>query len=178
MPTRRTSLTVLFLISQAIAAQAGESLFQTHFANVANGTPCYARSYSAAHLKEHPAQRVAKIEIDMAKENPDGKPITEEAIELGFGVQLKTSPEWYTNVAICKSAGPEMNCFLEGDGGSFTLTAAEGGSLRLKTGDYGLAIEGEKDFMELPGDKGDDRVFVLPPAPQAACDASTAEVNK
>ncbi|MEQ1716122.1 MAG: hypothetical protein ABL907_09085 [Hyphomicrobium sp.] len=159
------------------AADDAPTLYQSHFAGLANGTPCYARSYTAEHLKAHPEQKVRKIELDMDRTNAAGKPMTEEAMELGFGVQLKTSPEWYTNVAICKSAGAEIQCFLEGDGGRFRLTAAEDGALKLETGDYGIAMEGTKDFIDLPGDKGDDRVFLLYPAPQSECDAATADTG-
>ena len=174
------TLVSLAPLSCSATAQSEEakSLFQTHFAGVQDGAPCYARSYDAAHLKAYPAQRVAKIEIDMAKKNPDGTPITEDFIQLGFGLQLKSSPEWYGNVANCKSAGAQIDCFLEADGGKFTLSAAEGGALKLETGSYGLAFEGAKDAIELPGDKGDDRVFILSPAPRAECEAATADVLK
>lgn len=167
----------LLSVSAPLAADDAKSLFQTHFAGVAGGTPCYAHSYSAEHLKAHEAQRVIRIELDMAKETPDGKPITEETMELGFGVQVRDTPRWYTNVAVCKSAGASINCFLESDGGNFTLTAAGGGGLRLETGETGLAIEGD-DFLELPHDQGDDAVFVLEPADHSACAAATAGVTE
>jgi len=169
-----------FVLSAPGTARADEakSLFETHFASQQGGAPCYARSYDAAHLEVHPKQRVARIEIDMAKANANGRPMTEDDIQLGLGLQLRSSPEWYGNVADCKSAGAEIDCLLGSDGGKFTLSAAEDGGLKLETGDYGLAFEGEKDAIELPGDKADDRVFILQPAPRAECDAATADVLK
>lgn len=166
-----------FAILQATPLQAEDAptLFQSHFASVADGAPCYARSYTKEHLDAHPGQRVAKIILDMDKADPDGKPITAENLQLGFAVQLKSSPEWYANVAICKSAGDEIGCFLDGDGGRFTVTADGGAAIRIATGDYGIALEGEKDFIELPADKGDDKLFVLSPAPRAECDAASAD---
>lgn len=156
-------------------ARAAEgSLFQTHFASVAGGQPCYARNYPQEHLSSHPEQRVTDIEVDMAKLNPDGKPITEDNIELGFGLKVKGKSEWYTNVAICKSAGAQMECYLEGDGGRFTLDAS-GASLKLSTGSYGIAIEGSNDFVELSGENGDDRVFILPIADQKVCAVVTED---
>ena len=168
------------LLPLSAFAQEGKtnSLFQSHFATVAGGEPCYARSYSDDHLKAHPGQRVAEIEIDMAKVNPDGKPITEEAIELGFGIKLKDKTHWYTNVAICKSEGAHISCFLEGDGGAFTLSAAQDGAVRLETGNYGIAMEGADDFVELSGTEGDDRVFILQPADKNVCAASTEDVRQ
>jgi hypothetical protein len=179
IPMRRTMAVLLALsaLTATAAADVAKRLYQSHFADVAGGTPCYARAYTAEHLKTHPEQRVAKIIVDMDKANPDGVPIDEENLVLGFGVQIKTSPEWYTNSAICKSAGAEINCFLEGDGGSFTITADAGGAIRIATGSYGIAMEGMKDFIELPADKGDDHVFIIPLAPQADCDAATADVS-
>lgn len=168
--------TLSFALSvPAIAAE--RSLFESHFASVANGEPCYARIYSAEHLKSHPEQRIGSIELDMAKANPDGAPITEDNIELGFGIKLKDKAEWYTSLAICKGSGAEIGCFLEGDGGSFTLASSENGGLKLSTGESGIAIEGTTDFVEIAGDKGDDRVFILAPAERGACAAATAGVK-
>jgi hypothetical protein len=163
-------------LSPAVAtSEAGaRSLFQSHFASVQGGTPCYARTYGAGHLQAHPDQRVTDIEIDMAKTDPDGNAITEDAIQLGFGLRVIGSAEWYMNVAICKSEGEAIECFLDGDGGRFSLSAADGGALQLKTGDYGIVIEGSKDVVELPGNKGDDRVFVLKPADPKACEDASA----
>lgn len=185
MQIKKSLLRVLELSALAVAsfvfgtaATAGDaSLFESHFAGVANGEPCYARTYSAEHLKAHPEQRVGTIELDMSKTNPDGVPITEDNIQLGFGIKLKDKPDWYTAVAICKSAGAEISCFLEGDGGNFTLVAGEGGGLKLSTGETGIAIEGANDFVEIAGGKGDDRVFVLSPSERGLCAAATASVT-
>ncbi len=159
-------------------AAAEDSLFNSHFAKIAGGTPCYARTYDEAHLKDHPKQQVKRIELDMVKANPDGVANTADNFQLGFGVQVTRSPEWYTGVAICKDGGEAIDCFLEGDGGRFKLTADNDGALKLETGDYGIAFEGAKDTLELSGKDGDDRVFIVAPSNQAECDASTAEVKQ
>jgi hypothetical protein len=174
---RRPAIAGAFFALGTPAVAADQSLFQSHFAGVANGEPCYARTYSSEHLKAHPEQRVGAIELDMAKANPDGVPITEDNIELGFGIKLKDRAEWYTGLAICKSTGAEIGCFLEGDGGSFTLSAAQDGGLKLVTGESGIAIEGATDFVEIAGGKGDDRVFVLVSAALQACAAATDAVK-
>lgn len=167
---RRLGLCTLAASTFAVAAAAGEkSLFETHFAGVANGEPCYARTYSASQLAEHPEQRVGTIELSMPKSTPDGTPISEDNIELNFGIKLKDTAGWYTSLAICKGTGPQIGCFLEGDGGSFTLTAAEDGGLKLSTGESGIAIEGETDVIEIDGSKGDDRIFLLAPGKSEDC---------
>lgn len=173
----RASLMIAIVPLAACPGSAGDapSLFQSHFASQDGGAPCYARTYPAEHLKDHPEQRVARIIVDLDKTDADGKPITEAALALGFGVQLKTSPEWYTNTSVCKSAGAEISCFLEGDGGSFAITAAEDGAIKIATGSYGIAMEGSKDFIELSAGKGDDKVFILKLAPQSECDAASAD---
>lgn len=165
-------------MTMPVLAEGAPSLFQSHFARVAGGEPCYARTYTPEHLKAHPEQRVTDIELDMAKTNPDGKPITEESIELGFGLKVKDKEGWYTNSAICKSDGARMQCFLEGDGGSLTLEAAENGGVKVSTGEYGIAIEGAEDFLEIAGNRGDDRVFVLAAAKRDVCEAAVAHDEK
>lgn len=172
---RRLGLSALAAGAFAAGAAAGEkSLFETHFAGVSNGEPCYARTYSAGELKEHPEQRVGAIELNMPKSSPDGAPISEDNIELNFGLKLKDRAGSYTSLAICKGAGAEIGCFLEGDGGSFALTAAENGGLKLSMGESGIAIEGETDVVEIDGSKGDDRVFLLVPARPGDCAAAGA----
>ncbi len=167
----------LLLVASAPVAQADDAgLFDSHFAKVAGGTPCYARSYDDAHLKAHPKQQVKRIEIDMTRANPDGVVNTAENFDLGVGVQVTRSADWYTGAAICKQAGDAIDCFLEGDGGRFRLTADKDGALKLEAGDYGLAFEGAKDFLELKD--SDDHVFIVAPSDRSACDAATADVKR
>ena len=155
------------------AALAADSLFDIYFASKPNGATCYGRTYDAAHLKAHPEQKVQRIEIDSEKLNPDGKLNTAERFELGFAIQSMSSAEWYGQNSICKSSATSIDCYLEGDGGLFKLTPAEGGGLRMETGGYGIAIEGSNDALQLSGKDGDDRVFILN-ASRDQCDAATA----
>lgn len=150
------------------------ALFDTHFANVQGGTPCYARTYDEAHLKAHPKQTVKAVELEMERTNPDGTVNTAQNFELGFGVQVTRSSEWYVGLAICKDSGGAIDCFLEGDGGRFQLTADKDGALKIATGDYGIVLEGSKDVVELSGTEGDDKVFLVAPAERSVCDAASA----
>lgn len=176
-PAVTAALTAMLSIFAAPPAAAADGLFESHFANADGGAPCYSRIYDAEHLSKHPAQRVARVEIDMSKENVSGKPNTPEGFELGIGFMLRDKPDWYTGLAICKARDSDISCFIEGDGGRFELTAPSPDAVRLETGDYGIAIEGGADFMEISGTKGDDRAFVLNRAPRAECDASTANLD-
>jgi hypothetical protein len=145
---------------QALAATS-DDLFNRYFANVLDGPPCFAMSYSDAHLAAHGAQRVKSIEIDLSKANADGTPNASDRFELGFALMLKSSPEWYGQAASCKTNDSAFECYLEGDGGVFRLLPQDNGGLRLETGENGIALEGATDAIELSGKTGDDRVFDL-----------------
>ena len=168
-----TALLIAPASLRADNAAATPSFFEQAFLNAQGGNPCYARAYDDAHLKDHGTQTVRAIEIEMSKDNASDIPNTHERFELGFGLKVKKSNDWFTGVAICSAGGDEANCFIEGDGGRFRLSPAAGGAVKLETGDYGIALEGEKDFMSISGKDGDDRLFVLRPAPRAECEAAT-----
>ena len=156
----------------APSAQAADDFFTTVFAKAQGGTPCYGRTYDDAHLKSHSQQTIRRIEIDMDKADANDRLNTSENFELGIAVMTTKSSEWYGNAAYCKGGAQSAECLLDGDGGRFKLTAASDGAVRLETGDYGIGFEGEKDFIELKADSGDDRVFVLKPG-RTECDAAT-----
>ena len=171
---------MVFLLSASMAfnavsfAQAADDDFFTAiFSNVQNGKPCYGRTYDGAHLKSHPTQKVRRIEIDMDRMDANERVNTAERFELGIAVMTTNSSEWYGNAAICKAGSNSAECFLDGDGGKFKLTASKDGAVRLETGDYGIGFEGEKDYIALSGTNGDDRVFLLKPG-RAECDAASA----
>lgn len=162
---------VLFA-ANALADAPKSPFFDAVFAAPQDGKPCYGRTYDDAHLKSHPSQKVRRIEIDMDKTDSNERENTAERFELGIAVMTTKSSEWYGNAAYCKAAEQSAECYIDGDGGKFKLTAADDGAVRLETGDYGIGFEGEKDFIELSGTAGDDRVFLLKPG-REECDAAT-----
>jgi len=166
------ALTLPQNFGRAIAATS-DDLFNRYFANVLDGAPCFARTYSDAHLATHKKQRVRSIEIDLSKANSDGSPNSADRFELGFGLMLKSTPEWYGQAASCKTEDSEFECFLEGDGGVFHLSPVANGGLRLETGENGISLEGSEDTIELSGKDGDDRVFDLA-ASKEECESAAA----
>jgi hypothetical protein len=172
-------LTALSLLGAAplnvtrASATTSDDLYNRYFANVLDGPPCFARTYSDEHLKIHSTQRVRSIEIDLSKANSDGKPNMADRFELGFALMLKTSPEWYGQAASCRTGNTAFECFLEGDGGVFRLTPLANGGLRLETGENGLAFEGASDAIELSGKTGDDKTFDIASS-KAECEAARA----
>ncbi len=147
-------------VSFAMAATS-DDLFDSYFANVLDGAPCFARTYDEAHLKAHPDQRVQEIEIDLAKANSDGTPNTADRFQLDFALMLRSESDWVGQAASCKTDDTYFECFMEGDGGVFRLTPQKGGGLRLETGENGLSLESSDKDVELSGKDGDDRAFDL-----------------
>jgi len=163
------------------AAAFAATPFDTTFATVDGGKPCYARTYDRAHLNAHPRQTVTSIEVDFTPANPDGVKNTAAKFELGFAFRLRKNGSWYPNNAICSAKGAAFTCSLESDGGEFTLTPGNGGTLRLDVVNRGgtdagndqISAEGD-DFGSFGKPGGDDLSFILNRAPHAVCDASTA----
>ncbi|MFA5958286.1 hypothetical protein [Hyphomicrobium sp.] len=168
-------LVVLSLVPNISLAMAATSddLFNTYFANVLDGAPCFARTYDDAHLAKHPGQQVRAIEVDLSKANSDGRPNAADHFTLGFALMLTSGPSWFGQAASCKTNDADFECYLESDGGVFRLTPQKDGGLRLETGENGLSLEGTDGDIELTGKDGIDRVFDLVTS-KAECQAAAA----
>ncbi|WP_306141992.1 hypothetical protein [Roseibium sp. MMSF_3412] len=118
---------------------------------------CYARTYSADHLAEHPGQKVARIWFTA---DPDMRPDGYAAV-LKFAFTLRDG-RFYQSFAYCRADG---FCGTEGDGGRIQLTG-RGQNLRMSIVDY-LIVEGDDFSPDLM--QSDDRVFLLYPGPASAC---------
>lgn len=118
---------------------------------------CYARTYSAAHLAEHPRQRVAHIWF--THEPSLGSSPDRFALRFGFSLRDGRS---YESVAYC---GVDGRCAVEADGGRIQF-ADRGRSLLMSVTDY-LVVEG-RDFSPNLMDS-DDRAFLLHSSEPAAC---------
>jgi len=158
----------VMLAAVSTAAQpAAADFFDETFGDT-GGAACFVRTYDAAHLNTHPRQKVTFIALGMVRENADGRPNAADDFQLGLGVEVKGARERYVRQAYCKASADAAACFLEGDGGTFSLKPAGGGRLRVKTGSYGLAFEGS-DFVQIGGDESDDNVFLLDRSAGSAC---------
>lgn len=159
----RVGLIIALLVALPARPVTAQNLRDTHFAS--DGS-CYLRHYSAAHLATHPDQRVQDIAIGPETDDP-----ADHALILTLRVRLRgdAGGQGYSATAYCEPVGVGMHCGLEGDAGSFTLAAAQGGALLLKVGGHGMSFEGDAGFLTLQSDRGDDRAFLLPPVPADAC---------
>jgi len=158
------------------AALAADNLYTRYFTGVDGGSPCYVRVYDDAHLKSHPKQTVRRIfiDFDVNTRSDETRKNGADDFEAGISFMLKRSSEWYGQALSCKTARDHFECYLEADGGTFTLTP-RGNMLRLAvTGGAGSDIhtEGEKDFGTFGAPGSNDRVFLLPRGDRAMCDAA------
>ncbi len=165
-------LSIIPDVSLAIAATS-DDLFDSYFANVLDGPPCFARTYDETQLKDHPARRVREIEINLSKTNSDGTPNSPDRFQVGFALMLTAAPDWVGQTASCKTEDANFQCYLEGDGGMFSLTPQKDGALRLETGDEGITLDGGDKEVDLSGKEPDDRVFDLVPS-KAECQSAAA----
>lgn len=125
---------------------------------------CYLRQYSRQHLAEHPAQNVTLIAL-----GPETGADEADAPILRVGLMVRGDDEIYLGTAYCDGWGRRMDCVMEGDAGAFILEDAKGGAVKLTLARRGIAFEGSRRFVELAGDRGDDRVFLIPAVPADAC---------
>jgi len=152
----RTFIVAAVLLVSTLPLQAqslGDRLF-------ARGGECFRRVYTNDHLKSHPEQSVAEIAI--------GADIGGMQASNGFdllivSVRVRNSNEVYSGVGYCDRRGENVACLMEGDAGGFGLRPAPNGQVRLVVGPNGMSFEGGSDFISLYADRGDDRVFLLPP---------------
>lgn len=124
-------------------------------------TICYARSYTASHLAEHPAQRVTDIQLVV-----DRSGIAKPLLGLSVRVSLRGVPGGqFEALAVCENnGGSTLYCAMEGDAGGFTVKPAQSGSVLVQVSSYGMSFENDRGFEMLERDAGDDRSFLLHPA--------------
>ena len=151
----KSYLCAAILILSALPV-AAENAIRTFFPDEAS---CYGRSYSADHLKSHPEQRVTALAIapDFAIDHP--------MIGLWIVGSVRGVPDDdIERYAYCENGAPgQLDCGMEGDAGSFTLSAAKNGGVLIEVGRYGMSFEGSSDFVTLDSHRGDDRSFILQP---------------
>lgn len=145
---------------------------------------CFTRVYDAAHLQQHPKQKVRELALQVSVEHIKDDNLFRYNFELwakvkGHGKTLQTSGECGHAYGEKPAAGRRIFCGVECDGGGVNIEQAGGENLMVYlAGDGGpgrirMAPCGESDeenAVELtPG--ADDKVFRLSKAPVSACRA-------
>ena len=148
---------------------------------------CFGRTYNAAHLREHPRQRVTSFHI-LRDFEPDRHAETEPLsradmidsdgnngyIALKAYLRLRDRKGVYSNYFNCgRSEKGVVQCYIECDGGTF-LVRPSGGSLLIENqgfvvvGGCGASDEDFENPVEVrPG--ADDKTFRLDKQPLDQC---------
>jgi hypothetical protein len=125
---------------------------------------CYERVYDKRYLKKHRKQDIVKIRLQLGVgKGVDGPFELLDRVDAGF----RKRPIYQGNLVECKDAGDELKCFVEADGGSFTVTDRGNNSLRITNDSYINFGDDEKQFS-IRG-KGDNREFRLFRISETAC---------
>ena len=124
---------------------------------------CFARTYTPAHLRQHPRQTIRFFYVRepgaewRATQSPGH-------FNLAFGLRLVGHRDTYSGMAICTPNGSGAQCDVEGDGGAFTMSQS---GPRLRIAFSRLELEGPHDFTGPVTD--DNRVVLLSRAAAAVC---------
>lgn len=158
------------LFALALVAACGQPL--PGFAKDAWWKGCFRGDYDPAHLAAHPGQTVKGIAVRVTPMTGNGSWIANA--ELTVTPRGKKT-KYYVS-GDCQVNATGLDCSMDCDAGGFTLAPrAAGVKLVVGTagGDIRLSRAGQ-DSEESKGpflrtNNSEDRTFLLPPAPAAAC---------
>jgi hypothetical protein len=139
-------------------------------AQAAAPTGCFVRQYDKAHLAAHPGQTVTHLSLSL-KPLANPEPFVRSA-ELDVIVRGKKVSSGA--VGDCTVAGAGLDCPMDEDAGSFTLTSAAHGALLLTVTASVRLARADVASEETPGpflkmENPEDRSFLLSPAQASAC---------
>ena len=125
---------------------------------------CYERVYDKRYLKQHRKQEIVKIRLQIGVGKGLNGPFELlDRVDAGF----RKRPIYQGNLIECKAAGDELKCFVEADGGGFTVTDRGGNSLRISNDSY--INFGDDDSRFNVKAKGEHREFRLFRISESAC---------
>ncbi|MBN9023347.1 MAG: hypothetical protein J0H08_14920 [Rhizobiales bacterium] len=159
----RIVLAAALIGAVAAPAAAAGSFYDTYIKRPGGLSPCYARTYGADHLVDHPRQVVTRFYVTRSEYDEAG---SARAFDVAFGFTLRTMGGAFVGYASCRAKGDGAACVVEADGGGFTLSPRPDGL--LVSVDGRLEIEGSLGFSPNLHDS-DDREFRLYADDQEAC---------
>lgn len=134
---------------------------------------CYARQYSADHLKKNPNQIVSFLQFGHFPSVNNGWASPPEEGEVRFSViaKFKGNDKEYSNSGRCLSENGTLNCQIECDGGGFVLKHKDADSILLYTRPgQGFVVSGcDAGDIRLITDQTDDKIFLLHRTADAQC---------
>lgn len=138
---------------------------------------CYARTYSADHLKQHPKQTVTEIAFRLAYYRHEPDEFYQQGQRNYYFAMLakrRGSSRTLTAMGECGPNGDRIGCGVECDGGGVSVSRRSGDRILVSLGENGRIrmSEGcdEGDAVDLESGE-DDREFLLSRVEDAACPA-------
>ncbi|MCC2111979.1 MAG: hypothetical protein KDJ16_08100 [Hyphomicrobiales bacterium] len=160
--TRSKTVVSALVAGLALVSPATALVLEDEFGNF---DACYERAYEIGHLTAHPDQKVARMRLEhfparFGAIGDDGKIRYEpENLYLRIEVVLRDSWRQYENFALCERKADKIDCYIECDGGGFSITAGRSGSILLHN--RGIAIIG----CDSPDEMAEENVTYLEPEP-------------
>ena len=125
---------------------------------------CYERVYDKAYLRKNKKQSVIKMRLQIGVgQGVDGPFELLDRVDAVF----RNASIYRGNLVECASTGDELECSIEGDGGSFVVTDRGNNSLRITNKTY-MRFGGEDSKLEIKA-RGNDREFRLFRISENAC---------
>ena len=133
---------------------------------------CFVRDYDAAHLAAHPGQGVAGLRLWFFDETDENFRAHSVLIEARMSAQGQAARDGVAGQVLTQYAFCDGDtCFVECDGGSFTVQPAAAGGVRLATQFFVLGeAESCGGISDLAEQQGSETVYLVPEAPIAACE--------
>lgn len=127
---------------------------------------CFARTYDAAHLRDHPGQQVRRLWLHLETSRYEaGK------IEFGLRIWLRGKRQAWRAGGRCEPDPVELRCLPDTDGASGLLITQVGRNTRLSNPGRLKIVDDVTgpDLNERLLGGSDHSTFLLSPAPAAAC---------
>jgi hypothetical protein len=131
---------------------------------------CWARVYTNAHIRSHPGQEVKEMLVRLAR--PSAFPAQVSTL---LRVRFQDEPSRvYLGSGTCRTEGSETDCWIDGDGGRFTLEERSGGRIVLINNNAGglaldrAAIGGQRAIRRLT-DHPQHGIFLLHRVDESVC---------
>ncbi len=125
---------------------------------------CYERVYDKAYLRKHNKQLITKIRFQYGVGKEGESP--QELLD-SLDAVFRTTSRYKGNLVVCKTAGDELKCGLEADGGSFTVTDRGDNSIRISNDTY-LHFGDDESKLTVQA-KGEHKLFRLYRISKTAC---------
>lgn len=125
---------------------------------------CYERVYDKAYLRKYKKQSVTKMRLQIGVGQGLDGPF--ELLDRVDAV-LRKGSIYRGNLIECAAAGEELECFIEGDGGTFVVTDRGNNSIRITNKNY-MRFGSEDNPLEIKA-RGNDKEFRLYRISKNAC---------